>query len=222
MIFVNDMDLGDKQDDPLVFTLQVRWTLPPGPCVRCRPSDAIQTVPLGGQGSQRRFRFRCRSEAEARSWRVAIREAKLLGGHACRCGLSSPAWVSDKHFKCCDTCRIVRPLNTVGKQVRAEAYRGRRTPRVARRAPAPPRYCAGEPTHPPRPQSFSAGTRKHHCRCCGRLFCSSCSGGPKLRLHPYPCPVRCCDACGERQRVTRPPLPARPLNTPTFPIALKP
>mmetsp|Transcript_43130 Transcript_43130/g.101425 ORF Transcript_43130/g.101425 Transcript_43130/m.101425 type:complete len:463 (+) Transcript_43130:204-1592(+) len=50
-------------------------------------------------------------------------------------------------------------------------------------------------------QVFSATKAKHHCRCCGRVFCDGCSNNPKLMLEPYPNPVRCCRKCHQNQTV---------------------
>lgn len=46
---------------------------------------------------------------------------------------------------------------------------------------------------------FSVALGKHHCRCCGRIFCSECTEGEKLQLDPYTKPVRCCNACNSTQ-----------------------
>ena len=59
------------------------------------------------QGSQRRFRFRCESCDAARSWRMAIREAKSNGGHVCKAGEACLAWRKDKHAKTCQHCKRV-------------------------------------------------------------------------------------------------------------------
>jgi len=117
--------------------------------------DAVDKVDrvLTLQGSQRRFRFRCATEAEARTWRVALVEARSNGGHKCVTGVASTAWMAEKHAKTCDKCR----------------------------------------------QLFSASNRKHHCRCCGRIFCTECSNKPKVSLQPYPAPVRCCNGCNDTQ-----------------------
>ncbi|XP_075897710.1 RUN and FYVE domain-containing protein 1 [Nelusetta ayraudi] len=43
-------------------------------------------------------------------------------------------------------------------------------------------------------KEFSISRRKHHCRNCGDIYCSSCSGN-ELALPSYPRPVRVCDMC---------------------------
>ncbi|KAG5853446.1 RUN and FYVE domain-containing protein 1 [Anguilla anguilla] len=43
-------------------------------------------------------------------------------------------------------------------------------------------------------KEFSIARRKHHCRNCGDIYCSSCSGN-ELALPSYPRPVRVCDTC---------------------------
>lgn len=43
-------------------------------------------------------------------------------------------------------------------------------------------------------KEFSISRRKHHCRNCGDIYCSSCSGN-ELALPSYPRPVRVCDRC---------------------------
>ncbi|XP_020742491.2 RUN and FYVE domain-containing protein 1 isoform X2 [Odocoileus virginianus] len=43
-------------------------------------------------------------------------------------------------------------------------------------------------------KEFSISRRKHHCRNCGHIFCSSCSSS-ELALPSYPRPVRVCDGC---------------------------
>ncbi|GAA6098543.1 RUN and FYVE domain-containing protein 1-like isoform X2, partial [Tachysurus ichikawai] len=43
-------------------------------------------------------------------------------------------------------------------------------------------------------KEFSISRRKHHCRNCGDIYCSSCSGN-ELALPSYPRPVRVCDVC---------------------------
>ncbi|XP_058403817.1 RUN and FYVE domain-containing protein 1 isoform X2 [Diceros bicornis minor] len=43
-------------------------------------------------------------------------------------------------------------------------------------------------------KEFSISRRKHHCRNCGHIFCSTCSGN-ELALPSYPRPVRVCDSC---------------------------
>ncbi|KAF6082840.1 RUN and FYVE domain containing 1 [Phyllostomus discolor] len=43
-------------------------------------------------------------------------------------------------------------------------------------------------------KEFSISRRKHHCRNCGHIFCSTCSGN-ELALPSYPKPVRVCDSC---------------------------
>mmetsp|Transcript_12810 Transcript_12810/g.25333 ORF Transcript_12810/g.25333 Transcript_12810/m.25333 type:complete len:469 (+) Transcript_12810:157-1563(+) len=116
------------------------------------PVDKVDRV-LTLQGTQRRFRFRCATEEEAKTWRVALTEAKTNGGHKCLTGVASTAWMAEKHAKTCDKCR----------------------------------------------QLFTASNRKHHCRCCGRIFCDGCSNSPKIALQPYPAPVRCCNHCHETQ-----------------------
>ncbi len=45
-------------------------------------------------------------------------------------------------------------------------------------------------------QAFGTWVRKHHCRCCGRIFCNACT----QRRMPLPAlgmvaPVRVCDEC---------------------------
>eukprot|EP00291_Cryptomonas_curvata_P017209 CAMPEP_0172159174 /NCGR_PEP_ID=MMETSP1050-20130122/4813_1 /TAXON_ID=233186 /ORGANISM="Cryptomonas curvata, Strain CCAP979/52" /LENGTH=513 /DNA_ID=CAMNT_0012828711 /DNA_START=52 /DNA_END=1590 /DNA_ORIENTATION=+ len=122
------------------------------------------------QGSQRRFRFRCDTDLEARIWRQAIGEAKDNGGHQCQTGSACMAWMADKHAKTCESCRTV----------------------------------------------FSAAQRKHHCRCCGRVFCADCSSQPKLLLHPYPQPVRCCSKCHETQTQQMAAAKARAQRAQTF------
>jgi hypothetical protein len=126
ILFLSEMEIEDNKD-PKVFTLQ---------------------------GSQRRFKFRCDSADAARSWCVAIVEAKTNGGHRCKAGEASLAWRKDKHAKTCQHCKRV----------------------------------------------FSVTICKHHCRCCGRIFCHECTGGEKLSLEPYPKPVRCCTACNKTQQ----------------------
>jgi hypothetical protein len=46
------------------------------------------------------------------------------------------------------------------------------------------------------PQVFEQRVRKHHCRCCGRVFCRACSREraaiPSLN---FTSPVRVCDSC---------------------------
>ena len=43
---------------------------------------------------------------------------------------------------------------------------------------------------------FSIARRKHHCRCCGAIFCESCSSGrTKLTGWGVSTPVRVCDDC---------------------------
>ena len=80
----------------------------------------------------------------------------VAGGHRCNAGFSTPAHVSDKHFKCCEKCRVVRPpppgfggpgLVSVPKLI--DSYRG---------------------------QSFSATKAKHHCRRCERISLVLCRG----------------------------------------------
>ncbi|XP_064181417.1 RUN and FYVE domain-containing protein 1 [Anguilla rostrata] len=43
-------------------------------------------------------------------------------------------------------------------------------------------------------KEFSIARRKHHCRNCGDIYCSSCSSN-ELALPSYPRPVRVCDTC---------------------------
>uniref|UniRef100_A0A5F9CE20 RUN and FYVE domain-containing protein 1 n=1 Tax=Oryctolagus cuniculus TaxID=9986 RepID=A0A5F9CE20_RABIT len=43
-------------------------------------------------------------------------------------------------------------------------------------------------------KEFSIARRKHHCRNCGHIFCSTCSSN-ELALPSYPKPVRVCDSC---------------------------
>ncbi|TNM98783.1 RUN and FYVE domain-containing protein 1 [Takifugu flavidus] len=43
-------------------------------------------------------------------------------------------------------------------------------------------------------KEFSIARRKHHCRNCGDIYCSSCSSN-ELALPSYPRPVRVCDVC---------------------------
>ncbi|KAM6978069.1 RUN and FYVE domain-containing protein 1 [Aplochiton taeniatus] len=43
-------------------------------------------------------------------------------------------------------------------------------------------------------KEFSIARRKHHCRNCGDIYCSSCSSN-ELALPSYPRPVRVCDIC---------------------------
>ncbi|XP_036992284.2 RUN and FYVE domain-containing protein 1 [Artibeus jamaicensis] len=43
-------------------------------------------------------------------------------------------------------------------------------------------------------KEFSISRRKHHCRNCGHIFCSTCSSN-ELALPSYPKPVRVCDSC---------------------------
>uniref|UniRef100_A0A8B9I1Y1 RUN and FYVE domain containing 1 n=1 Tax=Astyanax mexicanus TaxID=7994 RepID=A0A8B9I1Y1_ASTMX len=43
-------------------------------------------------------------------------------------------------------------------------------------------------------KEFSISRRKHHCRNCGDIYCSSCSSN-ELALPSYPKPVRVCDIC---------------------------
>ncbi|XP_060783236.1 RUN and FYVE domain-containing protein 1 [Neoarius graeffei] len=43
-------------------------------------------------------------------------------------------------------------------------------------------------------KEFSISRRKHHCRNCGDIYCSSCSSN-ELALPSYPRPVRVCDVC---------------------------
>ncbi|XP_053735278.1 RUN and FYVE domain-containing protein 1 [Synchiropus splendidus] len=43
-------------------------------------------------------------------------------------------------------------------------------------------------------KEFSIARRKHHCRNCGDIYCSSCSS-QELALPSYPRPVRVCDMC---------------------------
>ncbi|XP_006739967.1 RUN and FYVE domain-containing protein 1 isoform X1 [Leptonychotes weddellii] len=43
-------------------------------------------------------------------------------------------------------------------------------------------------------KEFSISRRKHHCRHCGHIFCSTCSSS-ELALPSYPRPVRVCDSC---------------------------
>ncbi|KAG7328861.1 hypothetical protein KOW79_007035 [Hemibagrus wyckioides] len=43
-------------------------------------------------------------------------------------------------------------------------------------------------------KEFSISRRKHHCRNCGDIYCSSCSSN-ELPLPSYPKPVRVCDVC---------------------------
>jgi len=43
---------------------------------------------------------------------------------------------------------------------------------------------------------FTQTTRKHHCRCCGRVFCHSCSSHKlKIPAFGYDVPVRICGNC---------------------------
>ncbi|XP_028816568.1 RUN and FYVE domain-containing protein 1 [Denticeps clupeoides] len=43
-------------------------------------------------------------------------------------------------------------------------------------------------------KEFSISRRKHHCRNCGDIYCSTCSSN-ELALPSYPKPVRVCDVC---------------------------
>ncbi|KAA8589102.1 hypothetical protein FQN60_010447 [Etheostoma spectabile] len=43
-------------------------------------------------------------------------------------------------------------------------------------------------------KEFSIARRKHHCRNCGDIYCSTCSSN-ELALPSYPRPVRVCDVC---------------------------
>ncbi|XP_061541093.1 RUN and FYVE domain-containing protein 1 [Phycodurus eques] len=43
-------------------------------------------------------------------------------------------------------------------------------------------------------KEFSISRRKHHCRNCGDIYCSTCSSN-ELALPSYPRPVRVCDVC---------------------------
>ncbi|XP_051930299.1 RUN and FYVE domain-containing protein 1 [Hippocampus zosterae] len=43
-------------------------------------------------------------------------------------------------------------------------------------------------------KEFSISRRKHHCRNCGDIYCSTCSSN-ELALPSYPRPVRVCDMC---------------------------
>uniref|UniRef100_A0A158R5H4 FYVE-type domain-containing protein n=1 Tax=Syphacia muris TaxID=451379 RepID=A0A158R5H4_9BILA len=42
--------------------------------------------------------------------------------------------------------------------------------------------------------TFSVSRRKHHCRCCGMIFCNTCSDG-RIKLPSNPKPVRVCVSC---------------------------
>ena len=123
--FVSEMTI-EENPDPKIFTLQ---------------------------GCQRRFKFRCANQELARSWRQAIQEAQTNGGHDCKCGEATIAWVKDKHSKTCHQCKRV----------------------------------------------FSVTLSKQHCGCCGRVFCSECTGGDKIKLQPYIKEVRCCHPCNKKQ-----------------------
>jgi hypothetical protein len=84
-----------------------------------------------------------------RSWRHAITEAKMNGGHSCKTGVAAIAWMAEKHAKTCDKCR----------------------------------------------QIFTATNKKHHCRCCGRIFCNDCSNAPKINVRKQLFPHRPGAAC---------------------------
>ena len=47
---------------------------------------------------------------------------------------------------------------------------------------------------------FSVTIGKHHCRCCGRIFCNDCSNLDRVSLEPYSRPVRCCNQCNTNQQ----------------------
>mmetsp|Transcript_79360 Transcript_79360/g.128587 ORF Transcript_79360/g.128587 Transcript_79360/m.128587 type:complete len:549 (-) Transcript_79360:617-2263(-) len=46
---------------------------------------------------------------------------------------------------------------------------------------------------------FSVTIGKHHCRCCGRIFCNECTKAEKICLEPYTKAVRCCNTCNSKQ-----------------------
>lgn len=45
-------------------------------------------------------------------------------------------------------------------------------------------------------KEFSATLRKHHCRCCGKIFCNDCSA-KRASLPAHPTPVRVCNECSQ-------------------------
>ncbi|XP_075252771.1 uncharacterized protein LOC142344757 isoform X3 [Convolutriloba macropyga] len=45
-------------------------------------------------------------------------------------------------------------------------------------------------------KEFSATVRKHHCRCCGKIFCNDCSSR-RASLPAHPTPVRVCNDCSQ-------------------------
>jgi hypothetical protein len=44
-------------------------------------------------------------------------------------------------------------------------------------------------------QTFGVTQRKHHCRCCGRIFCDKCSANTAVVAATSKKPQRVCDEC---------------------------
>ena len=68
-------------------------------------------------------------------------------------------------------------------------------------------------------KKFSLLTRKHHCRCCGDIFCNPCSSNfvplPQLL---YPEPVRICDGCFFKNSSSLPPKVVKQAIPPPPPL----
>ena len=61
--------------------------------------------------------------------------------------------------------------------------------------------------------AFGFSNRKHHCRACGQIFCSSCSSQQAMLPHlGYTEPQRVCVLCSDKQRAVAARLEARPLG----------
>ncbi|CAJ0929042.1 unnamed protein product, partial [Mesorhabditis belari] len=56
--------------------------------------------------------------------------------------------------------------------------------------------------------TFTMAKRKHHCRACGRIFCSTCSSG-RIRLPSSSQPVRVCSACFHHLQLVYDPTESR-------------
>jgi len=60
--------------------------------------------------------------------------------------------------------------------------------------------------------TFSIFNRKHHCRSCGKVYCSTCCD-KKVQLPSSKDPVRVCDRCKERITQRRTPFAGKLINT---------
>eukprot|EP01090_Pellita_catalonica_P020941 TRINITY_DN7701_c0_g1_i1.p1 TRINITY_DN7701_c0_g1~~TRINITY_DN7701_c0_g1_i1.p1 ORF type:complete len:500 (-),score=106.86 TRINITY_DN7701_c0_g1_i1:20-1519(-) len=103
---------------------------------------------------------------------------------------SGCGWNSVAGDMACSRCHKVRPW----KGATSGVQRVKR--KVVPRSPVPESAWADGKKCYMCEATFRIGKRKHHCRNCGGVVCSSCSS-QKLRLKKFKEPVRACDNCWE-------------------------